>query len=291
MMAREIRCWIEAMRLRTLPVSVAGVMTGLGYAAGGGEIEAGAAALCFGVAVLAQIASNFANEYYDWANGLDKAGREGPRRGVTEGDITPRAMKTATFVTLALACVCGLGLLAYGQWWLIAVGAGIAAGVYAYSAGPYPLSHHGLGEAAVVIFFGIVPVNLTCWLCGGIWDMNVFLGSLAIGLLGANVLIVNNYRDADDDRAVGKRTLAVKLGARWMPGLYAANAVAAVALMGDDWHGWWIAAPVGALAGELAIARAMTRLKGRSLTPLLGMTAVTMAVYSLIFALEGLMAS
>ena len=97
---KSIKYWIEAMRLRTLPVSVAGVVAACGYALLDGTFRAAPAAICLTFAVLAQIASNFANEYYDYTAGLDRAGREGPRRGVTEGDITPQAMLRATYAAL-----------------------------------------------------------------------------------------------------------------------------------------------------------------------------------------------
>ena len=155
------------MRLRTLPVSVAGVIAAWGLASLYGASRLLPALLCLAFAVLAQIASNFANEYYDYRDGLDRPGREGPRRGVTEGDITPRAMLVATFATLGVACCIGLSLIAFGGWWLLIVGAVTALGALAYSAGPYPLSRHALGEVAVVVFFGIVPVNLTFYLQTG----------------------------------------------------------------------------------------------------------------------------
>ena len=202
-----MKVWIEAMRLRTLPVSVAGVIMALGYGIFNRELNFTVWILCLLFAVLAQIASNFANEYYDYRDGLDKPGREGPRRGVTEGDITPRAMLAATYITLALACCVGLCLLLWGPWWLIPAGIAIGLGVLAYSTGPYPLSRHGLGEVAVMLFFGVVPVNLTYYVMSGQWDVNVFLGSLSAGLMGANVLLVNNYRDAADDTLVGKRDI------------------------------------------------------------------------------------
>lgn len=281
-----IKCWIEAMRLRTLPVSLAGVVLGTGYAMSLGNVRIAAVILCFLVALLAQIASNFANEYYDFRNGLDKAGREGPRRGVTEGDITPKAMKTATFATLALACCAGLALIPFGEWWLILVGIAVALGVLAYSTGPFPLSHHGLGEVAVIIFFGLVPVNFTCWLASGEWSPECLMGSLSAGLLGANVLIVNNYRDADDDKAVGKNTLAVIFGKSTMPWLYAINAVWAVALMYPSWADKGVAfiRVIFAIV-FIILAIAMTRLKGALLTPILGLTAVLMFVYCLLFAI------
>ena len=149
------------MRLRTLPVSLAGVILAIGFAIAQGEYEMTPAWLCLVFALLAQIASNFANEYYDYKSGLDKKGRVGPRRGVTEGDITPQAMKIATYATLAAACVVGCLLINWSGWWLIGVGVLIAIGVIAYSSGPYPLSRHGLGEVAVLFFFGVIPVNFT----------------------------------------------------------------------------------------------------------------------------------
>ena len=148
-----IKSWIEAMRLRTLPVSVAGVIAGCGCAILLDSFKAVPAILCLTFAVLAQIASNFANEYFDFKNGIDKKGRAGFRRGVTEGEISPQAMKWATYITLALAAVVGCAMLFFGPWWLILVGVVIMVFALAYSAGPYPLSHHGLGDIAVVIFF------------------------------------------------------------------------------------------------------------------------------------------
>ena len=211
----DMKAWIEAMRLRTLPVSLAGVVAALAYGRLYHSVNAVVFVLCLVFAVLAQIASNFGNEYYDFKRGFDKVGRDGPRRGVTEGDITPGAMKTATFMTLGLACIVGLSLVFWGGWWLIAAGILIALGVLAYSTGPFPLSHHGLGEVAVIFFFGIVPVNLTFYVMSGYFDTSVLLGSISIGLMGANVLLVNNIRDIDDDRAVGKHTLAVLTGKRF----------------------------------------------------------------------------
>lgn len=281
------RAWIEAMRLRTLPVSVAGIITAVGYNFINDNVNWTPAVICLVFAVLAQIASNFANEYYDYTAGRDRAGREGPRRGVTEGDITPRAMLRAVGVALGLAACAGLSLVGWGGWWLIAVGAAVAVGVFMYSTGPYPLSTHGLGEVAVIFFFGLIPVNLTYYVETLQWSWAVAAGGLAIGLLGANVLIVNNYRDADDDRAVGKRTLAVKFGSGAMPRLYAVNAAAAMALMLPQWlwlGGAWWTVPALVLAASCAVARAMTRRRGASLTPLLGLTSVLMCVYSLIFA-------
>ena len=182
-----MRKWIEAMRLRTLPVSLAGVICGCGCALLQGSFNAVTALLCVLFAALAQVASNFGNEYYDYRNGIDKKGREGFRRGVTEGEISPRAMKRATYATLSAAAVVGCLMLFYGPWWLVLVGITIMLFALGYSAGPYPLSHHGMGDVAVIIFFGIVPVTFTCYLQTGSFN-NLYITlptSLAVGLLAA----------------------------------------------------------------------------------------------------------
>lgn len=276
--------WIEAMRLRTLPVSVAGVVMGTALTIMYGECKALPATLCLIFAILAQIASNFANEYYDYKAGLDAPGREGPRRGVTEGDISPKAMKTATFITLGLACVTGCCLVPPGEWWLYLAGVFIALGALAYSTGPYPLSRHGLGEVAVFLFFGIIPVNLTFYVQTLHWDLTALFASFSVGLMGANVIIVNNYRDCEADRSVGKRTLAVILGRRTLAALYLFNGFIAVALMLPLWlllpPVSWIV-PVLYLVAHTAIWWRMSLLEGRRLNPLLGMTAIAMALYAI----------
>lgn len=221
------------MRLRTLPASIAGVLCGTACALFYNSFQIIPALCCLLFALGAQIASNFANEYFDFRNGLDKKGREGFRRGVTEGDISPRAMLTATLLTLALACVPGLLLIYYGGWWMIAVGILVAIFALAYSAGPYPLSHHGLGDVAVIIFFGFVPVMLTAWLQNHsveILPLGACIGG-GVGLLAANILIVNNCRDVDDDREVGKHTTAVIFGKKAMTSVYLIFGIAGMILL------------------------------------------------------------
>ncbi len=282
-----LKVWLEAMRLRTLPVSVAGVIMAVGFNLLHDNLNMLPAAICLLFAITAQIASNFANEYFDFKAGRDRQGREGPRRGVTEGDITPCAMKLALLGSLGLAGCLGLSLTYYGGMWLIAVGLAVAIGVFAYSTGPYPLSTHGLGEVAVVVFFGLVPVNFTYYVETLQWDMSVVFGSIAIGLMGANVLIINNYRDVDDDRAVNKLTLAVRFGRPAMRMLYATNSLVAVAVMMPTWlelHYATLSIPALYVLLSLRLVMAMGRREGASLTPLLGATSMLMFAYSVGFA-------
>ena len=281
-----MKAWIEAMRLRTLPVSTAGVFASWAIAADSPVFRWIPAVRCLLFAVGAQMASNFANEYYDYRDGLDRPGRSGPRRGVTEGDISPKAMKAATYALLAVTSALGLLLIMWGGWWLIAVGAVILLGALAYSAGPWPLSRHCLGEVMVIIFFGIVPVNFTCWLVSGLWSVESLLVSVAVGLMGANVLIVNNYRDADDDAAVGKHTLATRFGRKAMHWLYLANAVVASSLTLLASCQFIFAAAVY-LTVAYFIWRRMKLPENPeqaylvALNPLLGMTACSMLIYAI----------
>ena len=281
-----IKKWIEAMRLRTLPVSLSGVVAGCGCASFYGKFSVIPAVLCLLFALFAQIASNFANEYFDFKNGLDKKGREGFRRGVTEGDISPGAMKVATFVSLGIACIFGLLMLFYGGWWLILIGIAVVVFALAYSTGPYPLSHHGLGDIAVIIFFGIIPVTLTCFLQMGDWTgLNVSLPvSTAIGLLAANVLVVNNYRDMDDDKAVNKHTTVVIFGRKIMSYAYLSAGLIAMLILFPIWGRLPWQMTVGVvlvyLIPHIGLWRNLTSKRGAQLNPILGKTAMLLLLFT-----------
>ena len=278
------KSWKEATRLHTLPVSSAGVVMASGYAAMDGGFRWLPALLCLVFAVLAQIASNYANEYYDYKNGSDKKGREGFRRGVTEGDISPEAMRRATFVTLALACCVGCCLIPFGGWQLIPVGALIAVFALAYSGGPVPLSRVGLGDVAVLLFFGLVPVCLTYYLQTGGVTLRVVCGSFAIGLLGVNVLIVNNYRDIDDNKETGKRTTVVRFGKKTAVIAYLVFGYIAVVLTSLVWAEEWyfVVAPAVYMVMHHATWNKIRHSSGAALNPLLGATARNMLVYTLL---------
>ena len=282
--------WIEAMRLRTLPVSISGVLAGISCAVAMGSFKIIPAVLCLLFAMLAQIASNFGNEYYDFKKGVDKKGREGFRRGVTEGDITPAAMKYATFGTLGAAAITGCMMLFYGNWWMIPVGICIGLFALAYSAGPYPLSHHGLGDVAVVLFFGVVPVTLTCYLQQGNWDgLGCSLPvSVAVGLMAANVLIVNNYRDKEDDEAVGKNTTVVIFGRKVMGRAYLLSGILAAVVASAVFVAYDLMA-LAAVATYLGLHfstwRKLVSRRGSALNPILGETARNLLIFALLFLL------
>lgn len=259
----QLKPWIEAMRLRTLPVSIAGVLAGCAIALAYDQFNWLPALICLIFAVAAQIVSNFANEYFDFKKGLDHKGRQGFRRSVTEGDIKPESMKRAMIILMAADCILGCTLIYWGGIWLIGIGILIVLGAFAYSAGPWPLSHHGLGDEAVVIFYGIIPVTLTAFLQVGDWTggslaavygemwKTALIVALGVGLLGANVLTVNNVRDARDDMKVGKRTKAVIFGSKAMRVSYTVCTYIGLGLI---WYAMHMAMPSWGWAGYAAVA-------------------------------------
>lgn len=293
-MKNKIKIWLECFRLRTLPVSLSGVIIAIGLAVWHGHFKWLPAVLCLVFALLAQIVSNTANEYFDYLQGADKPGRVGPRRGVTEGDIKPTTLRNVTAGLLALACAVGCCLIPYGGWWLLPVGIVIAVAALAYSTGPYPLSYHGLGELMVFIFFGVVPVNLTYYVQALRWDPLVLLMSITTGLLAVNVLLINNYRDVDDDREAGKRTSVVIYGRKAAALSYLINGYAGMALLTALWimigvvgvmPVWTLIIPVLYLVMHTATWYKLTHRDGTALNPLLGETARNMLIFTILLTI------
>lgn len=206
------RIWLGAARPRTLPAAVAPVLVGSALAWHDGAFDPAAAALCLAFALLIQIGTNFANDYYDFVHGADTAARVGPRRAVAAGWVSAATMRHAMIAVFAAAFVVGLGLVAWGGPWLIGIGvASIICGI-AYTGGPWPLAYHGLGDIFVFVFFGLVAVSATYFVQAGRWTADAWLAAIPVGLLATNILVVNNYRDVETDAAAGKRTLVVRLG-------------------------------------------------------------------------------
>ena len=292
--AREkagVRVWFEATRPRTLPAAVAPVLVGTALAWRVGQAKWGAAASCLGFALLVQIGTNFANDYYDFLKGADTAERVGPRRAVASGLIAPRTMRAAMIGVFAAAFLLGLTLLAYGGWPLLIVGVtSIACGI-AYTGGPYPLAYHGLGDLFVFIFFGLVATGATAFVQTGRLSAASLVAGAAMGALATNILVANNYRDVETDAKAGKRTLLVRWGRAYGRRQFAtAHAVAATAPLGVVMLGM---ASGLAVAGLVAVAVAVAMRQGSRLasakTPadciaLLGTTGRWLAFYGLLMA-------
>jgi 1,4-dihydroxy-2-naphthoate octaprenyltransferase len=216
------------MRPRTLPAAVAPVLVGSALAWRAAAFNLTASLLCMAFALLVQIGANFANDYYDFLHGADTHERVGPVRAVAAGLASPTAMRRAMWLAFGLAFATGMALIAWGGWWLVAVGIASIACAIAYTGGPYPLGYHGLGDVFVFLFFGLVAVGVTFYVQAGCIAASSLWAGAAVGALATNILLVNNYRDAATDAKAGKRTVVVRFGRRYARGQFAAaHAIAA----------------------------------------------------------------
>ena len=206
--------WLLAIRPRTLPVAAAPVAVGTAVAAtqGGARLLPALAALVG--ALLLQIGSNIANDLFDHEKGADTEERIGPPRAAQLGLLSPREMRCGMGVVFGAAVLVGLYLTAVGGWPIVVVGILAIAAAIAYTGGPWPFGYKGLGDPAVFFFFGLVAVTGTSYVQTGRLSAAAFAVSLPVGALATAILVVNNVRDMDTDRKAGKRTLAVRLGAR-----------------------------------------------------------------------------
>jgi 1,4-dihydroxy-2-naphthoate octaprenyltransferase len=227
----SLKNWTFAARPKTLPAAVVPVAVGGAMAAATGSFLLAPWAICLVFALMIQIGTNFANDYYDFVKGADDDRRIGPERAVASGWITPGQMKLGMILFFAAAFIIGCLLINWGGWWLVLVGvASIICGV-AYTGGPYPLGYNGLGDLFVLFFFGWVATGVTYYAQAGsfafplmnensaVWTL---LAGLVPGALATNLLVVNNVRDAPLDAEAGKRTLVVRMGRNWGLGEYAA---------------------------------------------------------------------
>ncbi len=207
-----MKVWISAARPKTLPAAVAPVAVGTACASAAGGFRLGPALAALGGALAIQIATNFANDAFDAKRGADGPDRIGPVRAVSAGLISARAMLGAMAIAFAIATGFGVYLALVAGWPVVAIGVvSIIAGM-AYTGGPYPLGYHGLGDVAVMIFFGFVAVCGTAYVQAMHVPLLAVWAALPVGALATAILVVNNLRDRRTDERVGKRTLAVRLG-------------------------------------------------------------------------------
>ena len=283
----RLQAWFEAARPKTLPASVSPGVLGCALAYYDGYLTASITVLCFLVAVFAQIASNFANDYFDYKKGADNEDRLGPERAVAQGWITPKAMLAGTFITLGLACLSGLVLVCLTDWRLIFVGIAIALCVLAYSAGPLPLAYNGLGDICVLLFYGVIPVCFTYYVQTMSFSLLTLLLSIAVGLLSVNILVVNNYRDYAQDKAAGKRTTIVLFGKRFGRFFYVVNNILAFILICPLLIDapWWILFAFGIVFGLMFMTskEVFTR-EGKDLNITLAHTARNVFLFALILS-------
>jgi 1,4-dihydroxy-2-naphthoate octaprenyltransferase len=269
--------WLLAIRPKTLPAAVAPVLVGCAVAWHEGGFAALPALAAFAVALLLQIGANLANDVADFHRGADTAERLGPARVTQTGLLTERQVVLATALVLAIAVVPGLYLVSRGGPVLAAVGMLAILAAVAYTAGPKPFGYLGLGEVFVFLFFGPVAVAGTVYVQTGIVSPLALISSLPMGCLVAAILVVNNLRDIETDRAAGKRTLAVRIGVGATRGEYLgllalAYATPLLLWLSGTTAPWvmlaWATAPLA-----LALLRRVQTVSGRGLNPVLAGTA------------------
>jgi 1,4-dihydroxy-2-naphthoate octaprenyltransferase len=201
-----------AARPRTLPAAIAPVLVGTALAMTTADLRVGGFVAALLGAILIQVGTNLSNDYSDARRGADTEDRIGPVRVTAGGLVPPRQVLVATYVTFALAVLCGVYLVVLAGPILLAIGAAsILAGVL-YTGGPRPYGYAGLGEIFVFLFFGLVAVTGSYFVQTETVTWEAVVLAVPVGLLAAAILVVNNVRDLETDRRAGKRTLAVRLG-------------------------------------------------------------------------------
>jgi 1,4-dihydroxy-2-naphthoate octaprenyltransferase len=284
------RAWVLAARPKTLTAAVAPVLVGTGLAAHHGRLALVPAAAALAGAMLIQIGTNLANDYYDFVRGGDTAERVGPVRVTQAGLIPPGDVRRAMVLVLVAAFVPGAYLVAVGGWPIVWIGTASIACAVLYTAGPFPLAYHGLGDLFVMLFFGLVAVGGTYWVQALAWPPDALLAGAGLGALSTALLVVNNLRDIETDERAGKRTLAVRLGRAGTRAEYVLllGVAAVVPPIGVAAYGWPVAALAALLAAPLGASplRAVLRADDpRDLIAALAATARVVALYGGLLAL------
>jgi 1,4-dihydroxy-2-naphthoate octaprenyltransferase len=267
----------RCVRPATLWAAWVPVMVGTAVAASEGHWLWDVALACLSTALFLQIGTNLVNDYADFEKGADNAFRKGPARGVQSGWVTPEQLKVWSVVVFVCAALSGLYVCAYAGWWLMCVGlAAIAAG-YMYTAGPWPLAYLGLGDVVVFCFFGPVAVAGTYYVQTGHLTVKVMLVACMVGAWATALLVVNNLRDRDTDRLVGKKTWAVRWGGTYARVEYALLLGLSYVLLGAVgvlWKmGWGWYVPFLSLPWAMGNVVKVWHCEGVALNPLLGSTA------------------
>jgi 1,4-dihydroxy-2-naphthoate octaprenyltransferase len=210
----DASAWLLAARPRTLAVAIGPIVVGTAVAATEGGARALPALATLLGAVLLQLGSNFANDVYDFEKGADTDERIGPPRATQLGLLTPRQMRQGMLVVFGSAILVGIYLIAIAGWPIAAIGVASIVVAVAYTGGPWPLGYHGLGDAMVFLFFGLIAVMGATYVQTLEVSLMALVASIPVGAMATATLVVNNVRDRETDERAGKRTLAVRLGAR-----------------------------------------------------------------------------
>jgi 1,4-dihydroxy-2-naphthoate octaprenyltransferase len=279
-----------ASRPPTLPAAAIPVVVATAVAARAGALHWPAALAALVAALLIQIGANYANDLYDFQRGADIPARLGPTRVTTAGLLSPRAVTIGMWAMFGLAALCGLYLLARGGWPILLIGVASILAAIIYTGGPFPIGYHGLGDLFAFLFFGLGAVLGTYYAQALTVSWAAVLASIAMGALVTDILIVNNVRDIETDRAVGKRTLAVILGREAACVEYALLLGVAYSVPLLFWLGLgagpWVLLPIVSLPMGVRLVHTLaTRREGPVLNRALARTAQLLLVYGVLFSL------
>ncbi len=285
----KFESWILASRPKTLPAAIVPVLVGSALAYSDESLKVLPAIVTLICSLLIQIATNFTNDLFDFLKGTDKKDRSGPTRVVVAGLITPNEMKYAVIFTFGLAFILGLYLVSIGGWLILIIGIiSILAGL-AYTAGPYPLAYNGLGDIFVFIFFGLIGTVGTYYVQTTQISPLAFWSSIPVGALITNILVVNNYRDTDEDKVSGKRTLSVIFGKRFARLQYVFFMIISYLILIVVYFTFkqevWIFLPLLTFPLSLKLIKMIYTLEGKELNKTLELTAKLSAIYAVLFSI------
>lgn len=281
--------WILAIRPKTLPAAAAPVLVGVALAVNLGGFQPFPALAALMGALLIQIATNLANDYFDFMKGADTEERVGPVRVTQAGLISPGAVRAAMLLTLLAALIIGVYLVQVAGTPILVVGLVSLICAVAYTGGPFPLAYHGLGDVFVFVFFGLVAVSGTVYVQMLDWLPQAIWAGAGVGAVSTSLLVVNNLRDIETDRRAGKRTLAVRLGATGTQVQYTllwafAVAVPVVGVGLFTWPSGVMLAVLGLVAAGGAMRRVWTKGDPSEVAKALPATAAGLIVYALGFS-------
>lgn len=286
--------WLIASRPKTLPAAASGVVTGVALSVRDGNFKLLPAVAALVVALLLQVGSNLANDVFDYERGADQGDRLGPVRVTQSKMLTPLQVKTGMWLVFGLSALIGLYLVYIGGLMILLIGLAAIIAAIAYTGGPFPLGYIGLGDLFVFLFFGVAAVSGTYYIQAGIVSLEAWLMSIPIGFLIVDILVVNNLRDIDADRSVGKNTLAVRMGEQFTRIQFITLLIASYLVLPIlglfkllPWSGMlaWLSFPLGYQAWRIVREQ-----NGRALNAALAKTGQATLAYSVLFFVGMLLA-
>ncbi len=280
--------WLLAARPKTLPAAAAPVLVGMAVAFAEQVFSLWPALAALLGALFLQIGANLANDVFDFKKGVDTTGRLGPLRVTQAGLLSPRQVFAGMWAAFGLASLAGLYLIWVGGWPIVAIGLLSIISAIIYTGGPFPIGYKGLGDLFVFVFFGLVAVGGTYYVQAGAVSAAAIWAAIPVGFLATAILVVNNLRDIDTDRATGKKTLAVRLGVRgtrieYLSLLISSYLVPLLMILWGAASLWvgltWLSIPLA-----VTLWRQITHQHGRALNATLAGTARLELIYALLFS-------